>query len=159
VVGKSTGTTANVVSVTPDSNSFVVGDNAVILANVVSSEGTISGLEVIDSGIGYTHNEGLTLASLDGAREASGKANVATQGIGSGYYSSTKSFLNDTKYIQDGEYYQSYSYEIQTSIPIEKYFDTLKEVLHIAGKKMYGRVVQTIDGDFSITSNSSITIT
>lgn len=159
IVGKTTGTTANVVSVAIDPNSNVVGDNAIIIANVVSSEGTISSLEVVDSGLGYSHNEGLTLRSLDGAREASGKANVFSQGIGTGYYSSTKSFLNDTKYIQDGEYYQNYSYEIRTSIPIERYFDTLKDVLHIAGKKMYGRVVQTIDGDFTITGNSTITIT
>lgn len=159
VVGKTTGTQANVVSVSIDPTSNVIGDNAVITANVVATQGTIGGVEVTDSGLGYLHNEGLTLSSLDGARFASGKANVATQGIGSGYYSSTKSFLNDTKYIQDGEYYQNYSYEIQTTIPIDKYFDTLKEVLHVAGKKMYGKVVKTTDADFSMTSNSTITIT
>lgn len=159
VIGKTTGTQANVVSVSIDPSSNIIGDNAVITANVVATEGTIGGIEVTDSGLGYLHDEGLTLSSLDGARFASGKANVATQGVGSGYYSSTKSFLDDTKYIQDGEYYQNYSYEIQTTIPIERYFDTLKEVLHVAGKKMYGKVVKTTDADFAMTSNSSITIT
>lgn len=159
LVGKTTGTEANVLSVAADPTSNVVGDNAIITANVVATQGSIGSVEVTDSGFGYLHDEGLTLSSLDGARFASGKANVATQGIGTGYYSSTKSFLNDTKYIQDGEYYQNYSYEIQTTIPIDQYFDTLREVLHVAGKKMFGKVVKSTDADFNMTSNSTITIT
>jgi len=159
VVGKTTGSTANVVSVSADPSSNVIGDNAIVVANVVATQGTISGLEVTDSGTGYINNEGVNVSSLDGSRFASAKANVSTSGIGTGYYSSTRSFLDDTKYIQDGEYYQNFSYEIQTSIPVEKYFDTLKQVLHVAGKKMYGRVLLDIDGNFNIISNSNITIT
>lgn len=158
-VGKTSGTTANVVSVSQDPTSNVIGDNAIVIANVVATEGTISGLTVTDSGTGYINNEGVNISSLDGARFATAKANVSSEGIGTGYYSSTRSFLDDTKYIQDGEYYQNYSYEIQTSISIEKYFETLKQVLHVAGKKMFGRVVLDIDGDFNISTNSNITIT
>lgn len=159
IVGKSTGTTANVLSVNIDESTNDVGDNAVISANVVASEGTISQANIIDSGYGYENAEGVSLISLDGLRAASAQANVATQGIGTGYYSSTRGFTDNNKYIIDSDYYQNYSYEVQTQIPLDQYFDTLKQVLHVSGKKLFGRVVATPSIDFNTTGSTSVEIT
>ncbi len=157
VIGVTSGAEANVISVTEDTSSNVVGDNAIISANVVASNGTITIATVVDSGFGYENNEGLTLLSLDGLRAASGSANVATQGVGAGYYSSTRGFLDDAKYIHDGEYYQNYSYEIQTSLPLDKYNEVLKQVLHISGKKLFGRVVTSPIANLDISASMTIT--
>lgn len=158
ITGKSSGTTANVISVVEDSNTRVVGDNATISANVVASEGTISQLQIIDSGLGYEDKEGIQILSLDGLRAASAQANVATQGIAQGYYSSTRGFTDNNKYIIDSDYYQNFSYEVQTSIPIDKYFDTLKQVLHVSGKKLFGRVLKTPTANLTLTGVTSIEI-
>lgn len=157
VIGVTSGAEANVVSVTEDTTSNVIGDNAVISANVVASNGTITIATVVDSGFGYENSEGLTLLSLDGLRAASGSANVSTQGVGAGYYSSTRGFLDDAKYIHDGEYYQNYSYEIQTRLPLDKYNEVLKEVLHISGKKLFGRVVTSPIANLDISASMTIT--
>lgn len=157
ITGVTSGSVANVISASDDPTSNVIGDNAVINANVVASNGTITIATVVDSGFGYENSEGLTLLSLDGLRAASASANVATQGVGTGYYSSTRGFLDNDKYIHDGEYYQNYSYEIQTSLPLDKYSDVLKEVLHISGKKLFGRVVTSPIANLDISASMTIT--
>jgi hypothetical protein len=159
ITGVTSGTVANVVSVSENLSSNIIGDNAVIAANVVASNGTITVATIVDSGFGYEDGEGVTMLSLDGLRAASGQANVATQGTGAGYYSSTRGFLDNDKYIHDGEYYQNYSYEIQTSLPLEKYSDVLKEVLHISGKRLFGRVVTSPTANLDITASMTITQT
>lgn len=157
--GKTSGTTGTILSVTDDPTSLAVGENAIISANVIGSEGTISNVSILSSGFGYEDDEGIQLISLDGLRVATGQANVFNQGIGAGYYSSTRGFLDDNKYIHDGDYYQNFSYEVQTSIPLEKYYETLKQVLHVAGKKIFGRVVTSPELNLTVTGNTTITIT
>ena len=48
--------------------------------------------------------------------------------------------LNSNKYIADGDYYQSFSYEIQSRLSMDKYADILKQLAHVVGTKMYGKV-------------------
>lgn len=159
IVGKTSGTTARVLSSTLDSSSGVVGDNALITANVIASEGSIRNIQVIDSGFGFENNDEVTINSEDLKRLASGKANVSTQGTGVGFYSSSRGFPDNNKFIFDGDYYQNFSYEVQTSIPLELYFSTLKQVLHVSGKKLFGKVSLTPTIDFNVTGSTTIELT
>ena len=158
LVGETSGTTATIISEIEDSSTLPAGDNGIITANVVASEGRIASLEVTDSGFGYSDLESVQLLSLDGLRAANGQAITSKQGIGTGYYSSTRGFLDDNKFIFDGDYYQNFSYEIQSPIPLDKYSEVLKSVLHISGKKLFGRVVSTPSANVNVTTNSTITI-
>ena len=121
-----------------------------------SGNGSISTLQILNSGLGYVNNETVTLTSQDGLNSASGKANVATQGVGTKYYNSSRGFLSDNKYLHDGDFYQNFSYEIRTSIPLDEYFDTVKNVLHVAGKKLFGRMVISSNTVSTITGNSVV---
>jgi hypothetical protein len=158
LVGTTSGTQATILSEIEDSSTLPAGDNAIITANVVASEGRITSLEVTDSGLGYIDTESVQLLSLDGLRAANGQADISKQGIGTGYYSSTRGFLDDNKFIFDGDYYQNYSYEVQSSIPLDKYSEVLKTVLHISGKKLFGRVVSAPSANINVTANSTVTI-
>lgn len=158
VYGKIYGVSANLVSSSVDIDSRAVGDNAVIDTNVITSNGSISGISVVASGFGYENNEGVNLVSEDGERIATGKAKLIKQGIGEGYYASTRGFLDSNKYIHDGSYYQEYSYEIQTGVPFEKYSDMLKQLLHVSGTKMFGKMSIYSLLDVNITANSNIEI-
>lgn len=158
ITGKTSGITANVTSVYVDANSRAAGDNANISANVITSAGAISGIEVVDSGFGYEHDESLTLISDNGINIATGKVNVIKQGFGEGRYTSTRGFLDDAMYIHDGDYYQDYSYEVQSSISFDNYSQLLKDILHVAGTKMFGKLVisSILNNNFEV-ANSSIT--
>lgn len=156
LVGDATGTTARVKAQVPIASSNNIGDNALFSSVAQSGNGSISTLQILNSGLGYVNNETVTLTSQDGLNSASGKANVSTQGVGTKYYNSSRGFLSDNKYLHDGDFYQNFSYEIRTSIPLDEYFDTVKNVLHVAGKKLFGRMVISSNSVSTITGNSVV---
>ena len=67
---------------------------------------------------------------------------MGKQGYAPGYYSSTKGFLSADKYIQDSDYYQGFSYEVQSSLDLTKYADMVKTITHVAGTKLFGAVIK-----------------
>jgi hypothetical protein len=63
-------------------------------------------------------------------------------GRGRGYWSTTRSFLSDDKYLQDSYYYQDYSYEIQVAQVLDKYKKIINETFHTAGSELFGKYLK-----------------
>lgn len=165
ITGSQSGTTAEIVNIFDDMDTLPIGLNAQISANVITANGTITSLEVIDSGAGYSNSEIMIYTSEDGERSGEVKAIVEGVGVGSGYYKTSKGFLSSTSFLHDGDYYQEYSYEILSRIPFEKYAEMYKRVLHTSGSRLFGGVliedvVDTVmtygDTDVSITVNETV---
>lgn len=156
IIGSSTATHATINFVSPDEQDPAIGINGVVSANVQAGAGAIKSLQVIDSGFGYRQDEVISAVSEDGSRVVSIKLNLNRQGVGEGYYNSSKSFVSADKYIQDGEYYQEYSYEVLSRLPFSKYADVLKKALHVAGTKAFGSVVMSSVNPVDIVSTSEI---
>lgn len=57
------------------------------------------------------------------------------------YYSGSKNLLGYTSVLQDNDYYQSHSYEIQSEIDILKYEANIKKLVHPLGYKLFGKNV------------------
>jgi hypothetical protein len=127
----------------PDDNGGILGRDAVVNANVVLGVGLVSNLAVKDSGTGYhTKNESITFYnSTQGNTDQTtvGIVNLGAVGTKEGYWTTTQGFLDSNKYIQDSNYYQEYSYEIKFTKSINKYIDILKELVHPAGNKVFGK--------------------
>lgn len=158
IIGRSSGTTANVVSIGEDPLTIPVGLNANIVANVQTANNVVQKLAVYDSGFGYLDEETVTLSKQGSIFVVTAKANIQKQGVGAGYYSTTRGFLDSDKKIQDNEYYQEYSYEVQTKIPFDRYIDILKQVTHIAGTKAFGKVSSLSTVNTTMTAINSITL-
>lgn len=159
VTGVASGTTAKIEKIHLNLDFKALGENAIITANAISSNGGITTVQVTDSGIGYVNNEQVTIrSSTNTTNIAIGRSQVARQGTGAGYFATTDSFLNANKYIIDGEYYQNYSYEIQTSISFDVYYDMLRKVMHIAGKKVFGKVNTLSQANINIVASSNVVI-
>jgi hypothetical protein len=105
---------------------------------VFTANGVITGLSVVDSGFGFIDGQPATFR-LNGV---TGTAVVLNKGVGvgSGYYKSNKGFVSDLSKLHDGYYYQEYSYDVFSRIPLEKYSDMFKKVMHTAGTKYFGSV-------------------
>lgn len=160
IIGLTSGANAEINFVIPDSTRQVIGSNANVAANVVTSSGSISGIDVISSGFGYVQDEGINIVSEDGSRVAGGKAIILNQGNEEGRYISYDGFTDNYRYLHDGEYYQEFSYEVRTQVPFENYADILKQILHVAGTRMFGRyVTSTFSNNTIAVANSSITLT
>lgn len=154
VSGESSGATANVISIVEDSESLPIGLNASIEANVTTANGQVSQLQVIDSGFGYSNSEIVEFTAEDGIRSGSAKVIIDGPGTGRGYYKSSKGFLSSDMYVQDGDYYQEYSYEVLSKISFDKYSDVFKSVMHTAGTKFFGSVLSIEEAEVKFSLDS-----
>jgi len=155
ITGSLTGSYANVISFFTSPGATPIGLNALVSANVQTSSGSVSKLEVYDSGFGYLPDEVTKFVSSDGTRTGTTKINLGKKGMSEGFYKNKKGQLSASKYIYDGEYYQDFSYEIITEIHVDKYADMLKKVLHVAGTKFFS---STILSDVANNSTNIITV-
>lgn len=139
-VSSSGGGLATVISATQNEDTLAMGNNAVVTDVVVTARGIATELAIMDSGFGHKPGDDIELVSNGNIYAISGTANVYNQGIGIGYWEDSRGMLNSNKYIADGNYYQPFSYEIQSRLSMDKYADILKQLAHVVGTKMYGRV-------------------
>jgi hypothetical protein len=151
IIGDISGTNADVLGISQDPDElYPIGLNAVIEANVSSSNGQVTSLDVFDSGFGYTNSEIIQFVSEDNLR--AGSASIITDGAGrgKGYYRSSRGFLSEDMYIHDGDYYQEYSYEILSKISVDRYADMFKKVMHMAGTKFFGSALVIEEANVSM---------
>lgn len=153
VTGQSSGATATVIAVNEDPTTNPIGLNANISANVVTANGTVTELQIVDSGIGYSNSAIVDFVSLDNLESGSAKLFVRGLGTGSGYFKSSRGFLSDVKYIHDGDYYQEYSYEILSKLPFDRYAEIFKKVMHTAGTRVFGSIVLIEDDSAAVDIN------
>jgi len=152
VVGSVSGANAVIVTVAEDEDTlFPIGLNANVSANVVTADGQISSLQVIDSGFGFSNNELVQFISNDGVTGGTIRLIKGGLGQGRGFYRSTKGFLSEDMFVHDGDFYQEYSYEILSKISFDKYCDMFNKVMHVAGTKFFGSV--------RIIENANVTLT
>ena len=156
VVTSTSGGTGNVVSVFQNSASLPMGFNANVTANVSIARGIATQLQIIDSGHGHQPDDILTLVNNANPFAISGTANVYYEGIGPGYWVDNRGKLNSDKYIIDDEYYQDYSYEIQGRLSLDKYSDILKKIAHVAGTKLFGKVLIGATNTMNFTPNPAV---
>jgi hypothetical protein len=142
IVGQLSGASANVTSVQADTTSAFAGENANVTSQVFAANGAVKTLDVQDSGFGYVNDELVTFTSIDGTKTGTARVSLGKQGTNEGYYASTRGFTSADKYIQDGTYYQNFSYEVRASLDLTRYSDMVKEVVHVAGTKLFGAVVK-----------------
>jgi hypothetical protein len=158
MIGEVTGAEADVIGVTEDDTVlYPIGLNADITANVVTSNGEVTALQVIDSGFAYSNGEIVDFVSEDNLRAGTAKMVLDGHGIGKGFYRSSKGFLSDDIYIHDGDYYQEYSYEILSKISVDRYADMFKKVMHLSGSKFFGSamIVEEANAALAVSSIST----
>lgn len=157
ITGADTGASANVTYVGEVNSSEYLGNNVILSFDVTVSNGAITELEVIDSG--YAFNQGETVNAYSNNMSIEGVAVLETHGTGSGFYYDTGGFLSDNKKLFDGIYWQEYSYEIRSSVQLNRYVDMLRKVLHVAGTQYFGNLIHTSTTTVSlINANTQIAI-
>lgn len=134
---------ANVIS----QNTSAFGANIMVVsilgtgASLISSNSSIGGVEeitLISKGAGYTTTPTLNLQSLG---DGTALANVS---VLPGTFSYPGRYLNDDghissyNFLQDRDYYQSFSYVIRSGHSVEEYRDSMKDLVHPAGMRMFG---------------------
>jgi hypothetical protein len=134
------------------------GNNAVVDSTITSGNGVITSVEVVESGFGYLNNESVRLTRSENPSEVLGSAIVFGSGKGAGRWLNRKSFSSDVDRIQDGLFYQDYSYEIVAQRMLSSYEKLVRNLVHPAGIALYGRYrsIDFIVDDEDIIAESSI---
>jgi len=95
--------------------------------------------------VATTHGTGAKLTSdlapptmLNTYSKVVGKINKKGIGVAPGYWSTTRSFLNSDKYIQDSYFYQDYSYQIRAASTLDKYKQIIYNTFHSSGMELFG---------------------
>lgn len=108
-----------------------------IVSSAVS--GGVDDIVVFVEAICYNITHTVNVVSEDGAG-AVVESNLGDFVSVPGRYKNTDGFLSSNKYLQDGDYYQEYSYVIRAGVSLENYSDVVKKMLHPAGMKMFGEI-------------------
>ena len=127
-------------------------------SRIISGNGVITSVEIVDSGFGYLDNESVTLNLSSNEIGVLGSAIVYGTGKGSGRWLNRKSFSSDVDKIQDGLFYQNYSYEIVARRMLESYEKLVRNLVHPAGIALFGRYrsIDYIPSNVDTISESSI---
>jgi len=147
---------------------YVTGDPLIITGGgttsqargtiIAGSNGAVVGTTLTYAGSGYTTIPFISVKSKNGKGAAltttisefntlsqvTGRVTKSGTGKGQGYWSTSRSFLSADKYLQDSNYYQAFSYEIQVPLTLDKYKDILYNTFHVAGTRLFGKFSDTM---------------
>lgn len=132
VITSANGSGANVIvtAILGDGEAFGVSGN--------TSIGAIERVTIINRGSGYDSNSYIDMTS-----RGDGSANLVASFITGVYsypgrYLNSDGFLSSINYLQGRDYYQPFSYVIQSGVSIEKYRNTYVKLNHPSGFKLFG---------------------
>ena len=89
-------------------------------------------------------------AQTDSAEPAIIQLNLGALVKYPGYFETNNGFLDDSIFIQDGRYYQTFSYVLKIDERLDSYSSAVKTMLHPAGMALFG--------EFNITNNYDLSI-
>lgn len=119
----------------------VLGQNATITSKV-GANGAASGIRTLDSGYAYKDGELVTFSASVRTNSTSGTGLLTLKNAANaeGYYASNRSQVSTKRgYIQDGERYQEFSYEINSGVAFDRYKDLVDNLVHPSGMKLFGQ--------------------
>jgi len=134
--------------VSTDSNGTIISTTLVSAASGLQSIPVISIQSATGSGAVLT----TTLSQYNNTSPVIAQIIKGGIGYSSGYWSTTRGFLNSDKYIQDSYFYQDYSYQIRAASQLSQYQDILYNTFHPAGAELFGefQLISTITGNTSL---------
>jgi hypothetical protein len=150
--GEESGATANLMSISQNTASRVIGNNAIVSANANITNNTIQQLSIVSSGIGYELDEIVTLPNPSSpAKGATGVVVLNKQGIADGYWKENNSTTSGRKHLHDNHYYQEYSYEVQSGVDAASYTEIIENTVHVAGTRLIPAFQKIEQSNFFIT--------
>jgi hypothetical protein len=123
----------------------------------VGFAGNIKRISIINSGLNYGADIVVDIFSPTGKKQAVVYALRTAVSRYPGYFRGNRGKVSSNKKIQDGNYYQEFSYELKSRVGIDQYFDVLKRLVHPVGMQMFGSVLLKSEVDNVLTTSAQFT--
>jgi len=117
-------------------NGGYLGRNATIAIGALG--GSVTGVNIIDSGFGYKTDP--TIIVPVNSTPATITPTMAVAKTKDGVHVGESGFPSSSKKLQDNDYYQDFSYVLQTTDSIDVWKQDVLKLLHPAGFKLFGEV-------------------
>lgn len=147
---------------------YRVGDRAIVVDQTgvgfsakieqLDLAGGVKKISIINSGINYYENVVLDLYNSNGQKNSKIIAISSALTEYPGYFAGNRGKISSNKRIQDGQYYQSYSYVLKTRVSINDYYEILRKVIHPAGTKVIGSILVNGEIENALTASTQATI-
>jgi hypothetical protein len=120
----------------------------------VGLAGGVKKIGISNSGVNYTGDLVLNIFSETGSQTAKviGLRSAITNYPG--YFTGNRGKMSSNKKIQDGHYYQDFSYELKSAVSLDTYFSVLKNIIHPTGMRMFGSILLNRSIDNALTTSS-----
>ena len=83
-------------------------------------------------------------------KESNDDVNTTINWVVNGSWRDSSSFLSSDRMVQDNDYFQDFSYLIKSEVPIQKYREVLKKLVHPVGLKLFA--------EFTLRSSVDMTV-
>lgn len=160
------GASATITASISDYSAPQMGYNAFISGDVKGETGSVSKVAIVSSGIGYNDGDEVVMQhvpsfnQIENINLVEGIARLGNGGKQTGYWETVTSHLNEVDIrIRDNKYYQEFSYDIIASVSFDKYEKLIRDVLHVAGTKMFGSVAKVSEVSISSVASTEIRTT
>ena len=141
-----------------DNQNRLKGNNAIIDTTLVGGNGTITTVDIINSGYAYEDGQSVTLFNANNPTQVIGIAILNGLGKGEGRWLNRKSFPSDVMKIHDNFFYQDYSYQIIAQRMLSSYEKLVRELVHPSGLALFGtyRLDRVIEDDTDVISEATL---
>lgn len=148
---------------------YLVGDTVTVVddegqgfqakVDQIGLAGAVKRIGITNSGINYKSNRLI----LDIFNERGGRSAVVVGLRGAvtnypGYFSGNRGKPSVNKRVQDGHYYQDFSYVLKSEVSLNTYFDVLRRLVHPSGMRMFGSILLKGVIQNTISSSSQMTV-
>ena len=120
----------------------------------VGLAGGIKRIGIINSGINYPTDVVVSIVSETGVQTAIVKALRSAVTEYPGYFLGNNGKISSNKRIQDGHYYQDFSYELKSEVSFDVCHEVLKHLVHPAGTRMFNSISIKKSIDNTVTSSA-----
>lgn len=139
---------------------FVSSDGVGFSAKVQQTglDGGVKKIQIENSGVNYFRTVTALVVGANGSNNSSLVVLTPTAITRyPGYYVGNSGKISSTNKIYDGDYYQDFSYELKSSVSIDRYYSILKHLVHPTGTKMFGSIL--LEDALSSTNSGSSQLT
>lgn len=142
-----------------DGQGRLKGNNAIVTATLVGGNGTITTVDLLNSGYSYEDGQTVTLQTVNNSTQVIGNVILGGLGKGEGRWLNRKSFVSDVMKVHDSLFYQDYSYQIISQKMISAYEKLVRDLVHPAGLALFGtyRSDKVVEDDQDLILETTIT--
>jgi hypothetical protein len=123
---------------------FSTGTGAQAKVTSVGPNGEIQKIEMINFGVDYNISTPPFVIFPPTATPAVGTAILGSLATYPGFFLNDDGMPDTTKYLQDGHFYQQFSYVLRVNQSIDQYRDVVKKLVHPSGLVFFGQLLNII---------------